>query len=233
MDTFCRLTHRIRQSAHLGLIATLCGLFAGCSTTVDYVKNRVLPEPPAPATEPTNFYIEPSDVAPIRRIALMPVYSPDTNHQTQAILDQAFFNKLSETQLFEVVMITREDLARRFSARAFNSAAPITDTLFNYIEEATYADAVVFFDVTSYRPYKPVKLGIRSKMLRLEDRKIIWAIDQSFDTGDQRVAEEALDYQSEIRANPTPTHQPDRILISPSVFIYFAAERSVQTLKTS
>ncbi len=232
MDTFCRLTVWIRQSAHLGLIAALSGIFAGCSTTVDFVKTAVLPEPPTPATQPTNFYIEPSEVDTIRRIALMPVYSPNTNHQTQAVLDQAFLNKLSETQLFEVVMITREDLARRFSARAFNSASPIPDTLFNYVEEATYADAVVFFDVTSYSPYKPVKLGIRSKMMRMEDRKIIWAIDQSFDTGDQRVAEEAIDYQSDIRANPTPTRQPDRILISPSVFIYFAAERSVQTLKT-
>lgn len=160
----------------------------------------------------------------------MPVHAPDAGLTTESEIDEQFLTKLTATQLFEVVMISREDLARRFGQRSFSSASVLSDSLFKYIRDVSDADAVVFFDISTYHPFQPLKVGLRGKMISLADQKIIWAVDQLYDAGVKKTRNDAVKYEKKYLSQYDSSSHHDSILMSPSRFMAYAAERSVLTL---
>ncbi len=161
---------------------------------------------------------------------MMPVHAPNAAMTTESDIDQQFLAKLTATQLFEVVLLSREDLVRRFGQRSFSSAAVLSDSLFEYIDEVTSADAVAFFDVSSYHPFQPIKVGIRGKLITLQEQKMVWAVDELYDASVRKVSKEAMKYEKKYMARFESSKQHDSILVSPTRFMSYAAENSILTL---
>ena len=202
-------------------------LFTGCKTTQNMATrvglgnhNRV----------PSNFYLDEAKIANIQRVVMMPVHAPNAGLTSEAEIDQQFLSKLTETQLFEVVYISREDLTRRFGQRSFSSASVLQNTLFEYIYEFSSADAVVFFDLTTYHPFQPIQVGIRGKMITLQDQEIVWAVDEIYDACTKSVSKEAIQYEKKHLTQFEPSKQYDSILMSPTRFMAYSAEKCILTL---
>jgi hypothetical protein len=221
-----QFTRSIRHRCISGILLVIHLGFIGCQ------KMEKIPTPfqeentPLPA----NFYLEKDSIQPIRRVVMIPVHAPQISLNAQTELDLAFQNKINATQLFEVVFLPRENLSRRFGIRSFDSAAPLPDTLFSYIQESVNADAVCFFDITAYHPFRPIRIGIRAKLIDLKSKKTLWAFDDIFDAGNTEVAASAVRYERKRLANKRPTGHPDSILISPSRFTVFALDSALLTL---
>jgi hypothetical protein len=179
---------------------------------------------------PTNFYVDKLRVAAVNRVVLMPVYAPGVGLVAEKDLDAQIHAQLNGTQLFEVVTISREDLARRFGQRAFHAAGILTDVMFEYIEEVSQADAVLFVDISSYQPYQPMRIGIRGKLISFRDREVIWAVDELYDGSDKRISAAAIAFEKKTRAPFDKKHRYRSILVSPARFTAFAVDRCLQTL---
>lgn len=209
---------------------TLVALLTGCQTTKTIASKIGIGTPPA---QPNNFYLDEEQIMEVQRVVMMPVHAPDIGLTAERDLDEQFLSKLTATQLFEVVSISREDLVRRFGRRSFSSATPLTDSLFNYIKEASDADAVVFFDITSYHPFRPIRIGVRGKIVRLPDQEVLWAVDELYDTANRKTSKEAIKYEKKYLSRFESSKGHDSILMSPIRFTAYAAEKSVLSLPTN
>lgn len=207
-------------------MACLC-LLAGCQSSQQFARKVGLAEQPK---RPGNFYLDEETIVEVERVALLPVHAPAAGLANEAEIDTQFLSKLTATQLFEVVSLSREDLARRFGQRSFSSAGILNQSLFDYIQATTAADAVVLFDITSYHPFQPIRVGVRGKLITLQDQQVLWAVDELFDAGAQHISRDAEVYEKRHMAQFPTSKQHDSILMSPSRFIAYAAERCILTL---
>ena len=205
----------------------LLTMLTSCQTTQKMARSMRFTDKP---TTPSNFYLDKDRVDSVQRVVMMPVHAPDAGLTTESDIDREFMTKLTATQLFEVVPISREDLARRFGQRSFSSATVLSDSLFAYIDDITEADAVVFFDITTYHPFQPIKIGVRGKMITLQEQKIIWAVDEMYDASVRKVSRDAVKYERKYMAQFESSKQHDSILMSPTRFMAYAAESSILTL---
>jgi len=179
---------------------------------------------------PTNYFLDAPRLASVKRVAVLPVFASGVGLQAEKDLDAQFVAKLNSTQLFEVVTLSREELSRRFGQRAFHSAGILTDSLFVYIEQVTQADAVMLFDITTYQPYKPIKIGIRGKLIGMRDRQIYWAVDELHDASIRTTSQAAIAYERDTMAPFDKNHRYRSILSSPTRFTSFAVSRCLQSL---
>lgn len=202
-------------------------LLCGCQTAMKLATEARIRGNTKP---PTNFYLDEDQIQEIQRVAMMPVHAPNVGLTSERDIDEQFISKLTATQLFEVIFINREDLSRMFGQRSFSSAAPLTDSLFKYLKETTDADAVVFFDITSYQPFRPIKVGVRGKIIRLPDKTLLWAVDELYDSAIRKTSKDAVAYEKKYLSRFETSKKYDSILISPIRFTAFAAEKSVLSL---
>jgi hypothetical protein len=202
-------------------------LLSGCQTTRKIVSAIGIGDPPEHST---NFYLDEEEIMGVQRVVMMPVHAPNVGLSSEHDIDEQFLSKLTATQLFEVVSISREDLARRFGRRSFSSAEPLTNTLFQYIQETSEADAVVFFDITTYHPFRPIKIGVRGKMIQLPDKEVLWALDELYDSANRKTSKEAVAYEKRYLSGLESSKGHDSILISPIRFTAYAAEKSLLSL---
>lgn len=184
-----------------------------------------------PKYKPGNVAAIPRLPATVRRVVVLPAYwEADPNSGFVNDLDAILHLSLQRTNAFEVVPVTRMQLHKLFGPRQFSSVAVLPDNLLTVLRDKYAADAVLFIDLTVNRPYHPISLGLRTKLVRVDDGGIIWAVDALFDSADPAVARAALDFSRRSTYNRYPVDSSGGILQSPRAFAGFAAETLFDTL---
>jgi hypothetical protein len=205
----------------------LCGaaLSGGCHThKVAYVR----PEIDAPQS-----WLAPSEPGRIiRRVAILPAYHPRLQGEVLRDIDVALNEELSKKAVFEVVSITRSDMELLTDRREISSVERVPGDLFRKLRDHYGVDGVMFNDLTHYSPYRPVSLGVRSKLVDIESGRIHWASDIMLDSGNANVAASARAYQKVLCGDNSPVRSDGGIvLMSPRLFSQFAAFSNYASLK--
>jgi hypothetical protein len=136
----------------------------------------------------------------------------------------------TRTNLFEVIQINPDDLARHTGRFEFNSTEELPANLLQVIKQVYAADAILFTDITHYDAYQPIKMGIRSKLIKLSDSQAIWAFDDYFDTGDPRITAAALHFEENNNKQAYPYKKESIILQSPNQFSAFVFATAYATM---
>lgn len=202
------------------------GLSAGgCQTKkVAYVKPELdAPQSWFPAAGPGRT---------VRRVAILPVYHPRLPGDWLKEVDFAFNGELSKKAVFEVVPITRSVMELLTDRREISSVERVPGDLFRKLRDQYGVDGVMFNDLTQYSPYRPVSLGVRSKLVDIESGNILWASDVTLDSANTNVAAAARAYEKVLGRDYSPV-QPDggTVLMSPRMFAQFAAFSNYASLK--
>lgn len=204
-----------------------CGalLTSGCQThKTAYVK----PELDAPQS-----WLAP--VGPgrtIRRVAMLPAHHPKLQGEVLKEIDAALNAELSKKAVFEVVPITRSAMELLTDRREISSVERVPGDLFRKLRDQYGVEAVMFNDLTHYSPYRPVSLGVRSKLVDIETGTIQWASDLMLDSGNANVAESARAYQKVLCRDNFPVRSDGAtVLMSPRLFAQFAAFSNYASLK--
>jgi hypothetical protein len=117
----------------------------------------------------------------IRRVVVLPIWAGEgTPPESAAALDPIFLTALQQEKRFEVVTLSREDCRRRFRSESLCSAAALPADLFPILQREFAAEAVLFVDITSYSAYRPLALGLRSKLALIDGSRLIWTFDNIF-----------------------------------------------------
>ena len=172
-------------------------------------------------------------VVPMRRIAVLPISCDLPLEASVGELDAAVTSELAKTSLFELVPISREALGSRFGRRQFSSVEVLPGELLATLRADYGVDGVLFTDLTHYRPYLPISIGMRSKLIDAQSGQIRWAFDHLFDAGNVATAKEAAGYYlTTTTPSPSVEHGVDAaaVLQSPSRFTKYVAWEAFRSL---
>ncbi len=213
-----------RLSLRLALAAV--ALLAGCMTPSFDDPARL-----GPFFAPKNFVGEPS-LGGLRRVVLLPVSGGALAPvETAAGFDAVFAAALSRQQRFEVVPFPREEFLRRFHVAEVSSVAALPHDLIATVQREFAADGVVFVDLTVFRPYRPIALGLRAKLATLEaSPRLVWTFDTVFSADDPAVANAARRHFLGSDRGGVPADLSPGVLQSPARFADYAADAMFATL---
>ena len=213
-----------------GVLCALAGVLSlfsgGCAT----LKLAVAPAPPPPP--PPNYFAPATPGEQLRRVALLPLHSETYPDQYMRRLDATFHAELTKKALFEVVPVSRAELESLFGERQFSSTDELPAEALKRLREHYGVDGVLFTDLTHFSPYRPVSMGVRTKLVAVSTGQIRWASDTVFDAGNSSVAEAAKRFQVAC----SNEHQPlstdgGSILQSPTRFAKYVASETYSSLR--
>ncbi|HOW64082.1 MAG TPA: hypothetical protein P5186_12385 [Candidatus Paceibacterota bacterium] len=207
------------------LLLLLCG---GCA--MPSAKNRII----GPSYSPTNVNLAQKQMPPqLRRVAVLPLANRLNDSESEAgreSLQPVLLAELSKTGLLDTAFVQENDL-RQWSGRAKWSAEErLPTSLLKKIREQTGADGVLFCELTTYRPYPPLSVGWRFKLVDCQEAKIWWSIDEVFDAGDPTVANAARHYYNDHMQQSIPLQDSQSILSSPRRFGQYTLHAVFSTL---
>ncbi len=217
--------HHLR-SLRWPLVAALLTLLPGCMTpSVDDPARR------GPFFTPINHRGEPS-LGGMRRVVLLPVCGGALAPvETVASLDPVIVAALQQQHRFEVVVLSREQCRRQFHVEEFSSVAALPHDFLGTLQREFAADGVLFIDITVFRPYRPIGLGLRAKLATLDgSARLVWTFDNVFSADDPAVANSARAHFLGSDRGGVPADLSPGVLQSPERFAGYAADAMFATL---
>ncbi|MBC7368208.1 MAG: hypothetical protein H7343_15580 [Undibacterium sp.] len=167
----------------------------------------------------------------VRRVVLLPVYGgPLADGETAASLDTVFATELQRQNRFEVVVLDRAECRRRFGADEFSSSAALPRDFLPKLRREFAADAVLWVDLTAYRAYRPLALGVRAKLATLKETRLVWTFDTVFSSDDPAVANAARHHFMDQTHATVPADLTPAVLQSPTRFATYVAAATFATL---
>ena len=201
---------------------TLCG---GCSTPAYNDPVRA-----GPFFAPANVLGE-VNLGGIRRVIVLPVNEGTVaTGETAAELDAVFVAALQEQNRFEVVTLSREQCRRRFQVASLSSATALPADFLPVLKRDFAADAVLFVDLTVFRAYRPLALGLRGKLAVIDGSRIVWSFDNVFSADTPSVANAARHHFLQGDRGGVPADLTPAVLQSPAKFAVYAASAMFATL---
>lgn len=210
------------------LIAAICSLLAGCAigTPRDLARGR--------SYHPQNVFAGAGALpVNIRRVAVLPLVCDDNNYELsegRAVLQPVLLAELMKTKKFEVVSPDTAVLENRTSRAEWSDDQALPADFFTILRETSACDAVLFARLTVFRPYPPLAVGWRLRLVDAQSGRTIWSADEVFDGGQPSVQNGARRHQlTEDRSADTA---PDEWFMqnSPSRFAEYTAARLFATL---
>jgi len=170
--------------------------------------------------------------AGFRRVILLPIAAGSVAPAESATaLDAVFTAELQRQNRFEVVTLTRADCLQRFQAEEFSSVGTLPADLLKRLQREFAADGVMFVDLTVFKAYRPLALGVRAKLATLGDGvRLIWTFDNVYSASDAAVANSARAHFVESDRGGVPADLTPSVLQSPSRFAAYVASDMFSTL---
>ncbi len=206
----------------------LASLFvSGCSL----LPAELVEQASAPRHVPANHLGLMQLPAEVRRVVLLPVAGGSlVTDETAADFDQIFAAALQRRMRFEVVPVSRAWCRRYFGAPEFSSVAALPHNFLDRLATEHAADAVLFVDITSYRDFRPLTMGVRAKLALFAGPRVIWTYDEVLSTANTAVANSAQDHARATGPGGLPVDLSSSALQSPSRFAAYVADTTFGTL---
>lgn len=204
----------------LALVAV--GALAGCMSPAANDASRL-----GPFYKPTNVVGDAQLPATLHRVVVLPISVGNVAPpESGAALDPVFIAELQKQNRFEIVPISREECNQRFHVEEFRSTAALPHDFVAMLQREHAADGVLFIDLTVYKPYRPITIGIRTKLATLSGEvRLLWAFDNVFSADDPAVANSARHHFLNSDRGGVPADLTPSALQSPTRFgAYIAAE---------
>jgi hypothetical protein len=208
----------------LGLAAVL--LAAGCQhpPVTDPARR-------GPYFTPRNFVGDRELPPGIHRVVLLPVHAGQVAPPEQAeALDTVFVSALERQMRFEVVTLSREECQASYGTPDISSAAALPHNFLEDLGRKYAAEAVMFVDLTTYQPYRPIALGIRAKLSLVSDHHLIWSFDEIFSASNPDIDNAVRRFYLDSGGGPMPLDMTSAALQSPTRFGAYAADAAFRTL---
>lgn len=178
----------------------------------------------------------------MRRLAVLPIHTSRPIGESERDMDGIFRGELSKVVKFEIVQVSRQELGSILNREAVSSADILSADLIRVLKLKYGADAVLFTDFTTFRPYRPLAIGVRTKIVDLKTMEVLWMADGIVDSAEPEVADAAARFADagfRMRyVSPTIAKGRERelasgsqvLLQSPRFFAAFVAHEAFSSL---
>lgn len=218
----------VRRVGWLVGFPALCGVLASCQTTAEHVGLF------QPDYRPDNVFAYPPKLSlKLQRVAVLPLAaSVATGNLPEGCetLTPMLWEQLVKTKRFEVVAVDSAQLRRCTGRSAWAGTESLPPDFFVYLRREYGCDAVLFGELTTYRPYTPIAVGWRLKLVDAQTGQIIWAADELFDAAKPAVAKAAGHFEQKRSVLPILASENWVALNSPRRFGSYSAAAVLNTL---
>jgi len=212
-----------------GVLAGMLGLGMGCASSRNGASAS------AQYGLPRNVYREAGRFpGEFKRVAVLPIVISGQDavlENGRDALQPLFHSELISAARFETVTVSQEQCRQWTGRSSWSGQETLPRDFFERLREMTGCDAVLFCQLTRYRPYPPVAVGWRMQLVAVSPLRVWWAIDELFSSGDAVVADAARAYYRKHFAPPTGS-DPDSILATPRRFGQFTLTVLTESLPT-
>ena len=164
------------------------------------------------------------------RVVVLPNFYQDSSVSVLNYSDDTFSSELSKTGVFEVVPVPVSFCKIHFGKERISSVESLPDNFLKLLIEEFGANGVLFVDLHSFNPYRPISIGVRSKLVDLKSGEFMWAIDETIDAGDASVMVTADAYHRVKHVQAISKDTGSSTLQSPRLFCKFVAATLFSTL---
>ncbi|MEC8655894.1 MAG: hypothetical protein VXX28_08225 [Verrucomicrobiota bacterium] len=179
---------------------------------------------------PTNLYPVERLPSYFNRVVVLPCYHADPDTPLLDYVDDVFHQELAQERIFETIRFSTADMRRLFGSSRVSSSSDLPENFLRTLDEQTGANGVLFVDLDSYRPYRPMSLGVRAKLVDLKSGEFMWAIDETFDAGHAGVILGASVFQEKAQVRALSAKTSGSVLHSHRVFSKYVASTTFSTL---
>lgn len=180
---------------------------------------------------PTNFSGDTRLPVNLHRVVMLPVSGGTiVPPETAASIEEVFVEQLQKTMRFEVVRISRAECLRRFGSPDFPSVGVLPHDFLPALGREYAAEAVLFVDITSYRGYRPLVLGVRAKLATVEQTRLLWSFDEVFSADDPLVGNSVRHFYASPDPSGIPLKSSQGALQSPGKFAAYVGAATFDTL---
>jgi hypothetical protein len=175
-----------------------------------------------------SWLAEPTDLATVRRIMVLP-FGQEAGVQADcnAVRD-AFVGELQKLRRFEVVPLPSDALEDDVLNASLTRGRLSSEALVRLCNRYS-VDGCFVGTVTSWRPYQPQRLGMRTHLVSVHSGAPIWAVDAIYDAAERTTIGDLRHFVEHTQRDDGNLHGWEMNLISPSKFTSFVAHRFVGT----
>lgn len=171
---------------------------------------------------------EPADLANVRRIMVLP-FGKETSVEADCNkVRDAFVAELQKLRRFEVVPLPSDAAEDDVLNRSLTRGRVSSDALVRLCSRYG-VDGVFLGTVTTYRPYQPQQLGMRTQLVSVHSGAPIWAVDAIYDATERTTISDLRHFVEHTQRDDGNLHNWEMNLISPQKFTSFVAHRFVGT----
>lgn len=221
----------VSNFARLAAVTMLaaCALLNGCSTVAtprDVVRGR--------GYKPENVFVNANALPQnVRRVTVLPLICDASDYDLTAgctALQSVLVNEIIKTKKFEVVCSDADFVKTRTGRTDWSAEDALPPEFFNVLRDGSACDAVLFCRLTVYRPFPPLAIGWRMRLVDAQTRRTLWSADEVFDGGQQPVEDGARRHQ--LTQERDPSGAPDVWFVqnSPAKFGGYTAACLLATL---
>ena len=185
------------------------------------------PRPPHP--KPVNcFFGDERDLDSVRRVMALPFDLAPGVEADSFTVRQTFLQELTKIGRFELVPLPAGGEVDRDIYKTLFRGRLSTEAIVE-LGKRYQLDGVLMVTITSYRPYKPPHMGLRTQLLSIHSASTVWAADATYDSNDAATIEDLQHYAGSFAAEEETMHGWQINLISPTKFASFVSHRVVGT----
>ncbi|HEX5053676.1 MAG TPA: hypothetical protein VFZ65_17990 [Planctomycetota bacterium] len=176
-----------------------------------------------------NTYLaEPSDLANVRRIMVLP-FAEEAGVQVDCNkVRDAFVAELQKLRRFEVVPLPAEAREDDELNASIHRGRLSTEAMVRLCDRYSL-DGLFVGSVTAWRAYTPPHLGLRTQLVSVHSGATIWAVDALYDSGDRTTVQDLQLYAKYSQTDNGSLHGWELNLLSPTQFTNYVAHRCVGT----
>jgi hypothetical protein len=208
----------------LGLIVAM--LLTGCSTPP--MHDQVM----GSGYVATNYFRAGATLpARIKSVAVLPMQVPShVPDEALEVLEPVLQENLLRVTIAEWRFLTGEELRRVTGQRSWTPEERLPKDLMATLKDRYGCDAILFSQLTRYHPFSPVTLGWRFKLVDCSDASLLWAADETFDSGVPPIAASARRYYQKNIHSRSLSEDSRMVLQSPRYFGQYTIQALLETL---
>jgi hypothetical protein len=193
-------------------------LFAGCSFYT------------APVLTTDYYWINPSkSLSDVGNVVIVELDNNSKYPNVSTDMTNALFQATQKRQLFGVSAIKQTE--PRWKSLLLNFDSTYTFEQLAAAKKTLNGDAILVGTITDYQPYPHLSIGLKLKLIDLNDGQLLWALEQIWDSADKTTEYQIKHFYSEqMRSGFAPLRE-QLLVISSLEFIRFVAFEVAGTLK--
>jgi hypothetical protein len=180
---------------------------------------------------PEYSYLNPSmDIATVGRVTIIELANNSAYPKIAADVTEALFLALQKKQVFGLTKVYQDDPVFQ-SLKIEPDAAYYTLEQLYAMSKVLKCHAVLVGTITQYKPYPHMAIGLRLRLLDLNNGQLLWAVEQVWDSTDKATKSRIKNHFRGQALSGVESLREQVTVISQLEFVRFVTYEIAETLK--